>query len=185
MYPSNVFAFKEKGMMPYDLAKAKEYLAKAGYPQGFSMNYLIDPDETSARTAEIIQNMWGQIGVKVSTFQMVSSTYAAQGNKYQIGMRSGNANEPSNILIIYDSAFKERLEPNDKWIDDRLAAAKTFYDDRKRIAAYQEIQDYLYDARYTVPLAFTSVIYGLSDRVEGWKCEPLQQVDMKNVKVYQ
>jgi peptide/nickel transport system substrate-binding protein len=185
MYPSNVFAFKEKGMMPYDLAKAKEYLAKAGYPQGFSMNFLIDPDETSARTAEIIQNMWGQIGVKVSTFQMVASTYAAQGNKFQAGMRSGNANEPSNILIIYDSAFKERLEPNDKWIDEKLAAAKTFYDDKKRIAAYQEIQDYLFDARYTVPLAFTSVIYGLSDRVEGWKCEPLQQVDMKNVKVYQ
>jgi peptide/nickel transport system substrate-binding protein len=185
MYPSNVFAFKEEGMMPYDLAKAKEYLAKAGYPQGFSMNFLIDPDEASSRIAEIVQNMWEKIGVKVSIFQMVSSTYVAQGNKYQAAMRSGNANEPSNILIIYDSAFKERLEPNDPWIDAKLKAAKTYYDDKKRAAAYQEIQDYLYDARYTVPLAFTSVIYGLSNGVEGWTCDPLQQVEMKNVKVYQ
>jgi ABC-type transport system substrate-binding protein len=128
--------------------------------------------------------MWAAVGVKVKIFQMTASTYTAQGNKFQAGMRAGNVNEPSNILIIYDSAFGERLEPNDPWIDKKLAAAKTIYDSKKRAAAYAEIQDYLWDIRYTVPFAFTPVIYGLSDRVEGWACDPMQQVEMAKVSVY-
>lgn len=185
MYPSTVFAFKDKGVMPYDPVKAKELLAKAGYPNGFTMNFLIENREADIRLAEIIQNMWAAVGVKVKTFQMNASTYTAQGNKFQAGMRAGNVNEPSNILIIYDSAFKERIEPNDPWIDKKLAEAKTIYDSKKRAAAYQEIQDYLYDIRYTVPFAFTPVIYALSDKVEGWACDPMQQVDMSKVAVYQ
>jgi ABC-type transport system substrate-binding protein len=185
MYPSTVYAFKKEGMMPYDPVKAKELLAKAGYPNGFTMNFLIENREADIRLAEIIQNMWAAVGVKVKIFEMSASTYTAQGNKYQAGMRAGNANEPSNILIIYDSPFGERLEPNDTWLDKKLAAAKTIYDSKKRAAAYGEIQDYLYDVRYSVPLAFTPVTYALSNKVEGFDCDPLQQVEMAKVSVYQ
>ena len=185
MYPSTVYAFKNKGMIPYDVAKAKELLTKAGYPNGFTMNFLIENREADIRLAEIIQNMWAAVGVKVKLFTMSASTYTAQGNKYQAGMRAGNANEPSNILIIYDSAFGERLEPNDPWLDKKLAAAKTIYDGKKRAVAYGEIQDYLYDVRYTVPLAFTPVIYALSNKVEGWLCDPLMQIHMADISVYQ
>jgi ABC-type transport system substrate-binding protein len=185
MYPPTVFAFKNKGVMPYDVAKAKELLAKAGYPNGFTMNFLLENREADIRLSEIIQNMWAAIGVKVKMFQMSASTYTAQGNKYQAGMRAGNVNEPSNILIIYDSTFGERLEPNDPWIDKKLAAAKTILDSKKRAAAYGEIQDYLYDIRYTVPFAFTPVIYALSDKVNGWQCDPMEQVEMSVVSVYE
>jgi peptide/nickel transport system substrate-binding protein len=185
MYPPTVFAYKNKGVMPYDPAKAKELLAKAGYPNGFEMNFLVEAREADIRLAEIVQNMWAAVGVKAKMFQMTASTYTAQGNKYQAGMRAGNVNEPSNILIIYDSAFGERLEPNDPWIDSKLAAAKTIYDSKKRAAAYGEIQDYLYDARFTVPFAFTPVIYGLSDKVDGFACDPMQQVEMSKVVVYE
>lgn len=185
MYPSTVFAFKDKGVMPYDQAKAKELLAKAGYPNGFTMNFLIENREADIRLAEIIQNMWAAVGVKVKIFTMSASTYTAQGNKFQAGMRAGNVNEPSNILIIYDSAFGERIEPSDKELDKKLAAAKTIYDAKKRAAAYHAIQDYLYDIRYTVPFAFTPVIYAISNKVEGFACEPMQQVEMAKVSVYQ
>ena len=183
MYPPTVFAYKNKGVMPYDPAKAKQLLAKAGYPDGFTMNFLVEPRETDIRLAEIVQNMWAAIGVKVKMFQMTASTYTAQGNKFQAGMRAGNVNEPSNILIIYDSAFKERIEPNDAWIDKKLAAAKTIYDNKKRAVAYAEIQDYLHDLRFTVPFANTAVIYALSDKVQGWVCDPMQQVEMSKVSV--
>jgi peptide/nickel transport system substrate-binding protein len=185
MYPSTVYAFKRKGVMPFDQAKAKELLTKAGYPNGFTMNFVIENREADIKLAEIIQNMWAAVGVKVKLFTMNGSTYVAQGNKYQAGMRAGNANEPSNILIIYDSTFGERIEPNDAALDKMLANAKTILDSKKRAAAYGAIQDYLYDIRYTVPLAFTPVIYALSDKVEGWDCEPLQQVEMSKVSIYQ
>ena len=184
-YPSNVFAFKEMGVLPYDLDKAKELMKKAGYENGLELKFLVEPREMDMRIAEAIQNMWNKIGMKVQIFQMTGSNYTSQGNEFQIGLRAGNANEPSNILIIYDPAFGERLQPNDETLSSMLKEAITFYDNGKRTEAYGKIQDYLCDIRYSVPLAFTPVIYGLSDKVEGFTCHPLQQVDLCKVSVYE
>ena len=184
-YPSNVFAFKEMGVLPYDLEKAKELMKKAGHADGVTLNFIIEPREMDVRLAEAIQNMWNKIGVKVKIYQMAVSTYTSQGHKFQLGMRAGNANEPSNILIVYDPEFGERLEPNDEKLAKMLKDAITFYDKDKRAEAYVAIQDYLHDVRYSVPLAFTPVIYGVSDKVYDFDCDPLQQVDLNKVSIYE
>ncbi|MDR1622793.1 MAG: ABC transporter substrate-binding protein [Synergistaceae bacterium] len=184
-YPSNVFAFKEIGVLPYDLEKAKELMKKSGHEKGLTLNFLVDSREMDARLAEAIQNMWNRIGLKVNIFQMAFSNYTSQGNTIQIGLRAGNANEPSNILIVYDPEFGERLQPNDEKLAAMLKEAITFYDSGKRAAAYEAIQDYLHDMRYSIPLAFTPVIYGLSDKVEGFDCDPRQQVDLYKVSIYE
>ena len=160
-------------------------MKKAGYENGLELKFLVEPREMDMRIAEAIQNMWNKIGMKVQIFQMTGSNYTSQGNEFQIGLRAGNANEPSNILIIYDPAFGERLQPNDETLSSMLKEAITFYDNGKRTEAYGKIQDYLCDIRYSVPLAFTPVIYGLSDKVEGFTCHPLQQVDLCKVSVYE
>ena len=184
-YPANVFAFKEMGVLPYDPEKAKALMKEAGHEGGLTLNFLVEPREMDVRLAEAIQNMWSKIGLKVQLYQMAASNYASQGHAFQIGMRAGNANEPSNILIIYDPEFGERLQPNDEKLADMLRNAMTLYDKDKRAAAYGEIQDYLLDMRYSIPLAFTPVIYGVSDKVSGFVCDPLQQVDLYKVAVYE
>lgn len=60
-YPSNVFAFKELGVMPYDLEKAKELMIKAGYPNGVKLKFNYEDREIDKKIAEVIQNMWGKI----------------------------------------------------------------------------------------------------------------------------
>ena len=184
-YPANVFAFKEMGVLPYDPEKARELMKEAGHEGGLTLNFLVEPREMDVRLAEAIQNMWSKIGLKVQLYQMAASNYASQGHAFQLGMRAGNANEPSNILIIYDPEFGERLQPNDEKLADMLRSAMTLYDKDKRAAAYGEIQDYLLDMRYSIPLAFTPVIYGVSDKVSGFVCDPLQQVDLYKVAVYE
>lgn len=185
LYPSNVFAFKDFGVMPYDLEKAKELMKKAGYPNGVKLKFNYEDREVDKKIAEVIQNMWGQIGVTLDFYQMDSSTYTGQGNKFQAGMRAGNANEPSNILIIYDSKFGDKIQSNDTELDNMLGKAMTIYNTEERAEYYGKIQDYLYDIRYTIPLAFTPVIFGVSDNVEGFVIDPLQQIDLQNVVVYE
>lgn len=182
-YPSNVFAFKDFGVLPYDLDKAKEYMVKAGYPDGLTLKFDYEPRELDRSLAEAVQNMLAKIGIKLDMYEMDSATYTANGNKFQLGMRNGNSGEPSNILIIYDSAFADKIQGNDDWLDEQLALAKTLYDDDERAAKYQEIQDYLFEKRYTIPYAFSSVIYGVSNQVEGWQCHPNQMVKLWEVSV--
>ncbi len=185
MYPSNVFGFKELGVMPYDLDKAKELMKKAGYEDGLKLKFNYEDREIDRNIAEIIQNMWGEIGVELEFFQMDSSTYTAQGNEFQAGLRAGNANEPSNILIIYDSEFGDKIASNDDKLDAMLSEAMTIYDNEKRAEAYEEIQEYLYEIRYTIPLAYTPVIFGVSDKVEGFEIDPLYQMDLQDIVVYE
>lgn len=182
-YTPNVFAFKDFGVLPYDLEKAKEYMEKAGYPDGLTLKFNYESRETDRVLAEAVQNMLGQIGIELEMYEMDSATYMSSGNEFQLGMRNGNSNEPSNILIIYDPAFGDKLQPNDEWLAEQLALAKTLYDDDEREAKYQEIQDYLYEKRYTIPYAFCSAIYGVSDKVEGWQCHPNQLVKLWEVSV--
>ena len=187
MYPHNVFGFREiENYMPYDLEKAKEYMAKAGYPDGgLKLLFNVEDRTIDGQVAEMLQSMWKEIGVDTEIITASDSAYVGQGYEYQIGLRAGNANAPSNILIIYDSAFGQKIQPCDDYIDSELARCKTLLDNDERAAAYGDLQEYLYDIRYTVPMLETEVIFGVSDKVEGFESDPLQQIDLNQIVVYE
>jgi peptide/nickel transport system substrate-binding protein len=58
----------------YNPAKAKQLLQQAGYPNGFSMTMIINPDPTGTQVAQILQSEWKAIGVNLKID--VSSNYA-------------------------------------------------------------------------------------------------------------
>jgi len=184
MFSPNIFSYVELGAIPYDLNKAKELMAKAGYANGCEIELIVEPDEEFTKLAEVIQNMWAQIGVKTKVTAVNNATFNAQKGHWQAAIRAGNANEASNILIVYESAFGDRLQGNDAALDKQLLDARTIIDDKERAKVYGDIQKYLYDIRYSVPFAITSTIYGVSDKVEGFKFDPQNLVDLNTVKVY-
>jgi peptide/nickel transport system substrate-binding protein len=53
--------------VPYDLEKAKEFMAQSSVPDGFSMNCLIvSGDQVERQQAETLQQEWAKIGVEMS-----------------------------------------------------------------------------------------------------------------------
>jgi peptide/nickel transport system substrate-binding protein len=54
------------GMYPHDVAKARELLAAAGYPNGFSMTLKLPPPSYARRSGEIVASQLAQIGIRVS-----------------------------------------------------------------------------------------------------------------------
>jgi peptide/nickel transport system substrate-binding protein len=53
----------------YDPEKAKQLLAKAGYPHGFSTTMMPLPEPAMSQLATVLQNEWKQVGVNVQIVQ--------------------------------------------------------------------------------------------------------------------
>jgi peptide/nickel transport system substrate-binding protein len=74
--------------LPFDLSKARELMAQAGYPQGFEVildctnnRYINDEEICIALSA-----MWSQIGVKVKVNAMPSALFFGKGDKLDTSM---------------------------------------------------------------------------------------------------
>lgn len=167
VYPYIAEGFKEYGVWEYNPEKAKELLAEAGVSD-LSFELHILPGTQYQRMAEIIQGYWAAVGVTVNIEQSALATREAQG-PWEASIRVATADEISNILIIYEKAFGSRLASNDDYLDGKLQELKQLYDKDERAALLEEIQDYLYDLKYSMPFAETDSVYGVSDKLQGFK----------------
>jgi peptide/nickel transport system substrate-binding protein len=69
----------------YDLAKARQLLAAAGYPHGFSASVTCSPQLEQALACDAVKAAWAQIGVSLTVSAPVQNVWIAQllSGKYQ------------------------------------------------------------------------------------------------------
>jgi ABC-type transport system substrate-binding protein/ABC-type dipeptide/oligopeptide/nickel transport system permease component len=58
------------GQYPHDLAKARQLLARAGYPQGFAVTLKLPPPSYARRGGEIIASQLAAVGIRVSILNL-------------------------------------------------------------------------------------------------------------------
>jgi peptide/nickel transport system substrate-binding protein len=78
---------------PFDLPRAKALLAKAGYPDGFTLTFHASNDRypNDARLAQAIGQMLTRAGIKVSVETMPGSVYFARASKLEFSLIMGGA----------------------------------------------------------------------------------------------
>ncbi|MDY4032055.1 MAG: ABC transporter substrate-binding protein [Pyramidobacter sp.] len=167
VYPSIVEGWKDMGGWEYNPEKAKQLLAEAGYPNGFDIELHLLPEALYQQMGEIVQAYWAAVGVNARIEQSALATREAQG-PWEASIRTATANEISNILIIYEKEFGSRLAPNDMELDGMLKKLKTLYNREERKVLLGEIQDYLYEKRYSIPFAEADTIFGVSDKIKNF-----------------
>ncbi len=167
MWPRSLFGAKTLPDYEYDLDKAKELMKNAGYENGFEIDLQVVGDEEKL-VCEAIQNMWAKLNVKTNIIQMSWVNYEAAGNLYQAAVRTGAATNLTNCIIIYKTSFGRTLQVTDTWLDESVQRSDQMVDAEERKALLDEIQDHLYDVRYSMPLANTPMVYALSEKVEGF-----------------
>lgn len=167
VYPSIIEGWKDMGGWEYNPEKAMALLAEAGYPNGFDIELHLLPEAMYQQMGEIVQAYWSVIGVNAHIEQSALATREAQG-PWEASIRTATANEISNILIIYEKEFGSRMAANDMVLDGMLKKLKTLYGREERDALLSDIQDYLYEKRYSIPFAEVDTIFGVSDKIKNF-----------------
>ena len=106
--PPTMWSYNDKVKdYPLDLVKAKELLAKAGYPNGLEVEMWYLPvtrphNPDGKRMAELLQADWAKIGVKVKllTYEWGEYLKRAKKGEHQIAMSgwSGDNGDPDNFF---------------------------------------------------------------------------------------
>lgn len=170
----------------YNLEKAKQLMAEAGYPNGITLNMLVSgitASEEHQRVVETLQSQWAKIGVTLDLTIGEVSSYVSSGGKLQVSIASYLASDPANCFIIYESSYGARIRSQDSHLDELLSAARKEYDKTKREKMYQDINDYIYGKNYAIPLYVKAGMFACSDKTEGFKWDPLNMQPLRLVRV--
>ena len=146
---STPFAYGQGPLYPYDLAKAKQLMTEAGYPNGFELTALaLAGSADDAAKLTILQQLWNQIGVKLKIEQLDAATRLARFNAGDFQMRASlwtnDINDPSQVTSIfayYPTRQAGRTGWQDKRIDELFETSQAEMDPAKRAADFKEIQE--------------------------------------------
>ncbi len=150
--PPGAFGYVPELRVPlYDVARAKELLTAAGYPNGFKLT-LHGPNDRYVNDAQIIQavgSMWSRIGVQTAIVGMPWSVFASRAGKQEFsaflvgwGVATGEASDALRGLIAtWDPAkglgSSNRGRYSNPAFDSVLAQAMETADDPAREKLFQ------------------------------------------------
>ncbi len=170
-----------KPLYPVNVTKAQQLMKEAGYPNGFSTSLMIlsgNEDDISIATA--LQQMWSQIGVKLSINQVDAATRTDNFRKGNFEIRlapwTDDIADPNEITTYF--AYSKTIQAlHSGWKDDHLdalfEASQKETDRAKRANDYKQMQDIYNTSGPSIPLYESSYPVALKKDVHGFVQIPL------------
>jgi peptide/nickel transport system substrate-binding protein len=174
---------------PYDPKKARELLAKAGYPNGLELKLHFSPDRhlKGRELCEVIANQLAKAGVKV---ELVGQEYAVYWGKD--GVNGGKlpfyyaGRTASDADTLYDQYFHtgvtKRIGYSNPDLDKLIVEQQRTPDQKKRVGILQQAGRLIMDDAPFVPLYTLAEIYGVARNVI-WKGTPDNRILAAEMKI--
>ncbi|HAS79660.1 MAG TPA: peptide ABC transporter substrate-binding protein [Fusobacteriaceae bacterium] len=182
-----------------DVEKAKEYLAKAGYPNGEGMapvELIYNTSEGHKAIAEAIQEMWKKnLGIEVN---LVNQEWAVFQDTRHVGNFEvaragwiGDYNDPMTFLDLWTSysgnndaqwSYTKGDFPENKKFDALIENSKVAQgtDRDKDLYAAEKI---LMDELVTMPIYYYTGVIMVKDKVKNWERDILGTWYLGNVEI--
>jgi peptide/nickel transport system substrate-binding protein len=172
---------------PYDPAKAKQLLASAGYPDGFTADLYIYPGQKSYNPvggpdlAQFLQNQLKKIGVTIKIQQLESGALFAKVHSKDftdmaLAGWSGDNGDPDNFVgSLWASSQIPSINTaryTSKPLDELLARALEATDVKKRVELYKQTQKIIMDDAPWIFLNYATQLRAEATRVKGLVLDP-------------
>jgi len=182
---------------PYDPARAKALLAKAGVKMPLTLDLWYMPVQRSynpnaKRVAEMMQADLAKVGVQATlvTYEWGEYRKRLQQGEHmtaQLGW-TGDNGDPDNFFIVNScEAARPGGQNISKWcnkeFDERLAKAKTLPDRAQRAKLYAEMQQIEHDEAPQLTIAHSTVYEAMRAEVTGYKQSPLGKHEFTGVDI--
>jgi peptide/nickel transport system substrate-binding protein len=183
LVPKGYFGYTEEGLRryDYDLQKARDLLAEAGYGNGFEVNLDTHTSPNYLPVATAIQDQLGKVGIKVNLSVTDNPSWmkkVTSGNSQltiYLPVRPPDADLPLTSFF-HSSSFSPGLNMmHYNKLDKEIEEARVETNPEKRKRIYQEIQKRLMEDLPAVPLfmihyptLYRPQIMGLPDRDPVW-----------------
>lgn len=160
----------------YDLDKAKELLAEAGFVEGsggtleldgtpLSLTLPVSP--TTAPIAQVIQAQWKEVGVELVISQLDPAGVTSEWNsgKHHVVINAYTSNDPDVLWDVFHTG--EYGHVTDDKVDELLEEGRTTVEADKRLEVYSEVQKYLAEQIYSLHIYNSARNYGVLDTIHG------------------
>jgi peptide/nickel transport system substrate-binding protein len=161
---------------PYDPARAKQLLAQAGYPKGFSAVFKTSTDVEANSRAQVFQQMLKDVGINMQIQSNETSTFLADIQKGNFQMYSYTRNGIQDPDFYYIIFYSKNIPPegqnrgyyNNPRVDQLIMQGRTTFDRARRKPVYVEIQKILQDDLPYLSLYLQTNVAVMRSNVDGY-----------------
>lgn len=170
-----------------DLAKAKQLLSDAGYPDGFDITITVPSNyQFHVDTAQVLVEQLKEVGINATISLVEWATWLDEvykGRNFEttiIGLDADLA--PSDVLKRYAStASGNFINYNNSEYDTLFASAVAETDDNKKVEDYKKLQEILTNDAASAYIQDPSLIVAVSKKLSGYTFYPVYVQDMSRV----
>lgn len=193
-YPPTVWSWNPRTRNEYNPARARQLLARAGYPDGFTINLWALPVQRPTNPngklmAQMIQQDWARIGVKTTIQSYEWGEYlrrAAQGEHdvYMSGVTS-DSGDPDDFLSTSLSCAVSKGGQRfcNAQFDELLSKARQASDKKERTVYYLKAQEIFKRERPWITMAHSRIYIPLRKEVEGFVMNPNGSFGFEDVRL--
>ncbi|MGG1660416.1 glutathione ABC transporter substrate-binding protein [Brevibacillus sp. NRS-1366] len=176
---------------PYDLNKAKELLAEAGYANGFKTSILTIDLKDRINVAEVIQSQLKGIGIDLQIVTMESGAYfdAVMAGKQDLFLGGwGNATGDGdynqfNLFHSSSQGFSNRWFYSNPEVDKLIEQGRRETDIEQRKKIYAKAQEIEINDAVLIPYRNPEILAAVSKNVKGFWINPVSMYMLHDVSI--
>ena len=189
-----VFGYYSTGVNEYNPTKAKELLAEAGYPNGFSTTLWVNDNQSRIEMCQAMQAMLLEVGVQCNLEVLefgsfISRTTAGDHDLAYFGWTTSSGDADYSYYSLEHStqqgAAGNRSFLADPDVDKLIEEARSNTNEEERKELYKELAIKLDEINNNIPVYYSSINVGANKKVEGFVMDANGYHSLEKVKVAQ